>query len=156
MSESENAGRGRPTDYRPEFASQAEKLCRKFGAVDTDLAEYFEVSVRTIHRWKHDHEDFCHALKSKRFADERVERALYERAIGYSHPEDKIFNNNGEEMIVETTKHYPPDTGACVVWLANRNPERWKKDPESIQAPSAPVTINLINPNGHKPDDTAV
>ena len=120
---------GRPTAYKPEYALQAEKLCGMFGATDLDLAKYFGVAERTIYNWKHDHDDFLHALKSKKLADERVERALYERATGYSHPEDKIFNNNGEELIIETMKHYPPDTGAAIAWLANRDPERWKKDP---------------------------
>lgn len=122
---------GRPTEYKSEYAKQAEKLCEMFGATDLDLAKYFGVSERTIYYWKRDHKAFLHALKSKKLSDERVERSLYERAIGYSHPEDKIFNNNGEAMVVETMKHYPPDTGACVVWLANRQPERWKKDPGS-------------------------
>jgi hypothetical protein len=54
---------------------------------------------------------------------------LFERAKGYSHPEDKIFNNNGEPLIIPTVKHYPPETAACVVWLANRQPNKWKKDP---------------------------
>ena len=125
---------GRPSLYRPEYAKQAEKLCSKFGATDLDLADYFEVSERTIYNWKNDYPDFLHALKSKKLSDARVERSLYERAIGYSHPEDKIFNNNGRELIVETMKHYPPDTGACVVWLANRQPERWKKDPGGERA----------------------
>ena len=41
------------------------------------LAAFFEVSTRTIHRWKHEHPEFCHALKvGKEDADARVERSL--------------------------------------------------------------------------------
>jgi hypothetical protein len=29
-------------------------------------------------------------------------------------------------MIVPTTKHYPPDTAAAIIWLKNRQPERWR------------------------------
>lgn len=125
--------RGRPLDYKPEFAKQAQALCAQFGAIDTDLAKFFNVSERTIYRWKKDHDKFCHALKEgKTLSDARVELALYERAIGYSHPEDKILSNPQkpeEPIIVETMKYYAPDTAACISWLANRNPERWKKDP---------------------------
>lgn len=120
--------KGRPTKYKKEYARMAQKAC-EFGAVDSDLAEMFGVSEQTINAWKKAQPDFLESLKSKKHADDRVERALYERAIGYYHPEEKVFNNNGEEMIVETIKHYPPDTGACVVWLANRRPDEWKKDP---------------------------
>lgn len=144
---------GRPTAYKPEYADQAEKLCGMFGATDMDLSKYFGVTERTIYNWKHDHEDFFHALKSKKLANERVERSLYERATGYSHPEDKIFNNNGEEMIVETMKHYPPDTGAAIAWLANRDPNRWKKDPSGETSDSRqPITINLVNPHADSAD----
>lgn len=35
------AERGRPTDYKPEYAEQAAKLCA-LGATDMDLADFFE------------------------------------------------------------------------------------------------------------------
>jgi hypothetical protein len=55
-----------------------------------------------------------------------VASKLFHRAIGYEHPEDKIFNNNGEEMVVPTIKHYPPDTTAAIFWLKNRQPDKWR------------------------------
>jgi len=117
---------GRPSSLKPEMIQQAEKLC-KLGATDADMADFFGVSEMTINNWKKAHPQFSLALKNgKAIADEQVERSLYDRACGYSHPEDKIFNNNGEEMIVPTTKHYPPDTTACIFWLKNRKPEEWR------------------------------
>lgn len=119
---------GRPTDYKPEYARQAAKAC-EMGATDKDLAEFFDVCEATINNWKKDHPSFLESLKSKDVANKRVERALYEKATGYSHNEDKVFNDNGTPLVVPTIKHYPPDTGACIIWLANRDQERWKKDP---------------------------
>ena len=126
------ADKGRPTRYKSEYSRIAAKAC-ELGAIDKDLAVMFDVSEQTINAWKKAHPDFLESLKSKDYADSQVEQALYKRAIGYSHQEDKIFNNNGEEMRVETMKHYAPDTGACVVWLANRQPSKWKKDPDASQ-----------------------
>ena len=123
---------GRPTRYKAEYARISAKAC-ELGAIDKDLAAMFDVSEQTINAWKKAHPSFLESLKSKDHADAQVEKALFKRAVGYSHQEDKIFNNNGEEMIVETTKHYAPDTGACVVWLANRQPAKWKKDPGASQ-----------------------
>lgn len=123
--------KGRPTRYKSEYARIASKAC-ELGATDKDLSVMLGVCEATINNWKIDHPDFLESLKSKDHADAQVEQALYKRAIGYSHPEDKIFNNNGEAMRVETTKHYAPDTGACVVWLANRQPQKWKKDPSEL------------------------
>ena len=49
----------RPSKYKPEFAAQAAKLCA-LGATDVEIADFFEVDVRTIHRWKGEFEEFCH------------------------------------------------------------------------------------------------
>lgn len=126
----EKRGAGRPSKYQDQFAKQAAKLCR-LGATDDDLAEFFEVDVRTIQRWRNTHDEFCRAIKeAKAHADAQVERALFLRAIGYSHPDDKIFNNDGEPMIVPTTKHYPPDTAAAFIWLKNRRPDQWRDKSE--------------------------
>ena len=117
---------GRPTDYDPEFAKQAAKLC-KLGATNNDLADFFEVSVRTIIRWTIAEPKFCHSLKlGKAAADNRVEQSLYHRAIGYTHESLKIFNNQGEIIEVPFKEHYPPDTTAAIFWLKNRKSKEWR------------------------------
>ena len=91
------------------------------------MAEFFGVNPDTWHEWKKVHSEFSEALRDwKVEADSRVERSLYERATGYSHPEDKIFNDDGEPLIVPTVKHYPPDTTAAIFWLKNRQKDRWR------------------------------
>ncbi|TDR14627.1 helix-turn-helix domain-containing protein [Marinicella litoralis] len=115
----------RPTKYKVEFANQAEKIS-KFGATDKDLAEIFGVDESTITRWKQKYPEFCMSLKKgKDYFDNKVEIALAERAIGYSHPEEKIFNHGGEILRVETVKHHPPDVTACIYWLNNRKRKEW-------------------------------
>lgn len=58
------------------------------GATDAEIAEAFGISVRTLHRWKQDHESFSQALMAgKDQADAKVERKLYERAVGYRYTE---------------------------------------------------------------------
>jgi hypothetical protein len=117
---------GRPTDYREEFAAQAQKLC-EIGATDLELAEFFEVDVRTIYRWKHNHDEFCQALKvGKDALDDRVERSLYQRAVGYSFNSEKIFHFQGQITRAETIEHVPPDAGAAMSWLKNRRGDSWR------------------------------
>lgn len=123
---------GRPLKYKIEYAEQAAKLC-KLGAIDTDLADFFGVVKSTINQWKKDHQEFSDSLKeSKDYLDNKVERSLYERATGYSHPEDKIFNHNGSELVVPTIKHYPPETTAAIFWLKNRQPKKWREKSELV------------------------
>lgn len=118
---------GRPSRFKPEFIAQAEKLAN-LGLTDREMAEFFEVDERTIHRWKHDHPDFCHSLKvGKDQADARVEQSLYRRALGYEHDAMKIaVNAQGEITQVPFVERYPPDTTAAIFWLKNRKPEDWR------------------------------
>ncbi len=112
--------------YREEYATQAAKLC-KLGATDPDLAEFFECSVQTILNWRSKHTKFATALKvAKTRADERVERSLYQRATGYSHPDVHITLTNGKIIETPFTKHYPPDTAAMMFWLKNRQSDTWR------------------------------
>ena len=128
----------RPTDYDPDFVRQAEKLCR-LGATDQELADFFEVNVRTIYRWKAEHAEFCQALKAgKAEADDRVERSLFARANGYEHDEVDIRILNSEIVQTPIRKFYPPDTTACIFWLKNRRPEEWRDKVEQT----------LTGPNG--------
>jgi len=121
---------GRPTDYKPEYDELAYNYCL-LGAIDDELASFFGVSKQTINTWKKKYPSFLDSLKKgKAQADAKVARSLFERACGYSHPADKIFNDNGEPLIVPTIKHYPPDTAAGFIWLKNRQPEKWRDKQE--------------------------
>ncbi|MCY1295079.1 hypothetical protein D9M70_444010 [compost metagenome] len=42
---------------------------------------------------------------------------------------------------VPTVKHYPPDPGAAIFWLKNRQPELWKERVEVKEQP----TIALVD-----------
>lgn len=133
---------GRPTEYRPEFAAQAEKLCRMFGAIDRDLAEHFEVTERTVNAWKEAYPEFLQSIKrGKEHSDAIVEKRLFERACGFQHPELYLAQFQGKIVEKEITKQYPPETVACIFWLKNRQPERWrdKVDLEHATKPGDPL-----------------
>lgn len=93
--------KGKPSLFRDEFPELARNLCL-LGAIDRDLAQVFEVSERTINRWKRQHPDFAAALKAgKAVADGDVAKALYDKAV------------NG-------------DMTAISFWLRNRCPDLWR------------------------------
>lgn len=118
--------RGRPSKYRAEFAEQAMKLCL-LGATDIEIADFFGVQESTLNNWKSRHPDFLESItRGKTIADATVAEKLFHRACGYEHPEDKIFQYEGQPLIVPTIKHYPPDTPAASLWLRNRQPEKWR------------------------------
>ena len=119
---------GRPSLYRQSFDAQAEKLCQ-LGATDQEVADFFEVDVRSIYRWKAEHESFCQALRvGKAVADERVERSLFQRATGYEQDEVKIFMpaNASKPVYAPYRARIAPDTTACIFWLKNRRSDLWR------------------------------
>lgn len=117
---------GRPSKYKPEFARIAAALCKR-GATDFELAEEFEVSTVTIWRWTVQHEDFCNAVVvGKNAYDDRIERALAQRASGYSYHTQKVFNFQGAIVRADVVEHVPADIGAAKLWLTNRRPDRWR------------------------------
>lgn len=118
---------GRPSKFRPEFVEQARKLSM-LGMTDIEMAKFFEVTEHTLNNWKSDYPEFFQSLKEgKGLADAEVVASLYHRALGYSHPEDDIRAIAGEVVITPTIKHYPPDTTACIFWLKNRQPDKWRE-----------------------------
>lgn len=119
-------GTGSDTKFKPEFIEQGRKLA-KLGATDFEIAEFFGVSDRTLRTWKHEHEGFAESLKlGKEEPDDRVERALYQRAVGYSFDSQKIMQFEGDAVVVDYVEHIPPDPKAAEYWLNNRRGNSWK------------------------------
>lgn len=138
---------GRPTKYKPEYDEQAAKLCA-LGATDQEIADFFEVNVATIYRWKAEHEGFCDAIKiAKAAADARVERSLFQRAIGYEQDEVKIFMPANAEAPVYAPfrAKIQPDTTAAIFWLKNRKPAEWRDKQETVLSgpDGGPVEMNV-------------
>lgn len=117
---------GRPSSYNPKYAGTAKKLC-ELGATDADLATALGVTVPTIWAWRSKYRDFFSAIKrGKDSYDELVERALAQRAVGYSFDCEEIKVVDREVRRVRVRKHVPPDVTACIFWLKNRRPEQWR------------------------------
>jgi hypothetical protein len=117
---------GHPTKYNAEQDKLVYNLAL-LGATDQEMADTIGIAIRTFCNWKTKYPSFMQSLKDgKAVADANVGKRLYQRAIGYSHPDCKVFNHNGEAMVVPITKHYPPDVTACIFWLKNRQPEKWR------------------------------
>src|SRR5271168_4889116 len=131
--------------YDPEVAYQARKLSQ-IGATDIELADFFGVCIDTIYRWKI---EFSEASKvGKGVADDRVERSLYQRSVGYSYEAVKIFMPAGAKQPVYAPyrEYVPPDTSAASLWLRNRRKDEWR-DKQSHQhagPDGGPITLEAL------------
>ena len=71
------------------------------------IADELHINHATLDNWKKKYPEFLGALKAgKDASDDRVERSLYQLAIGW----------NGQ----------PPNTTAAIFWLKNHRPDRWR------------------------------
>jgi len=130
---------GRPSKFKSKFARQM-AVAARLGGTDEQMAEMLGVSVDSIMRWKQKHPGFCEALKlGKDEADDRVERSLFERATGYSHPDVHISNFQGDITVTPITKHYAPDATSCIFWLKNRRPAEWRERSELTGKDGTPL-----------------
>ena len=135
---------GRIGLWKPEFIEQARFLTSKMGATDRDLADFFKISINTIDLWKVKKPAFMKAIQEgKADSNQRVEKAFYQRAIGYEHPDTVVLTNRikiehkddegktirveerTEPLLVPTMKHYPPDGYSCLKWLTIRDKQNW-------------------------------
>lgn len=122
---------GRPTKYQESYNIQAFKLCL-LGATDKEIADFFEVNEDTVHEWKKVYPNFSESIKAgKDEADANVGHSLYQRALGYSHPEVDIRVIGSEIVQTDIVKHYPPDPTSMIFWLKNRQKTKWRDKTET-------------------------
>ena len=142
---------GRPAyKYNPQYAVIAAHALQR-GATVSELAQMFGVQNATIWKWRQTHEEFDNAFPEfgSRY-DERVERALAERAVGYSYNATKFFNYQGTIVSQEYIEHVPPDLTAIKMWLSARKPDKWRvKDEVEITAGGA-AFVEILKNLGNK------
>lgn len=121
---------GRPNKFFDANKELIFKLAAR-GFDDAEMAEIIGVDRATLSNWKVKYPDFFDTIKiQKQMSDEKVERALFERACGYVHPETKAQwvqdENGGRWEYADIQRHYPPDPTSMIFWLKNRQPRKWR------------------------------
>ncbi len=156
--------------FLPDHLSQVKAIAMR-GLTDQEMAEVFGIKKGLIEKWKEFYPSFNKAIEEGRTeADIKVVQALFEKATGYSHNEEKIhFDKGGKVHTYDTIKQYPPDMAAIKMWMTNRQKEHWTdstehrmggtKDGEPIgvrdETKSEIVNsiLGLIKPKSDDPDE---
>lgn len=123
---------GQPTKITEKIKKQIMGLS-KLGLTDKEIAAGVGIAEKTIHNWKKKYPEFFEALKNtKKEADKKVELSLFQRACGYEHDDEQLFFDkmSGEVIREKIIKKYPPDVAACIFWLKNRQPDKWRDKTE--------------------------
>lgn len=146
--------RGQGTAYQEGMAERIYHYCL-LGATNAEIATFLEITPSTLQYWIDTKQEVADAIFSgKEVADARVASALYQRAVGYSMPAVKFFQEkSGGITAVNYTERFPPDVGAAKHWLAVRRGKQWQEssnnttthqnpDGTALQAPT--IIINPI------------
>lgn len=130
--------------YKPTYPEKVRLLCL-LGASMEEIAEFFGITVKQLAAWRVKYPKLDETIRASVLeATGRVVDALYQRAIGYTHPETKVFCHQGDIYTHEVLKHYPPDTTAALAWLAAHRGDIWRKASEGEEGgPPPPVNIRI-------------
>lgn len=150
---------GRPSKFNEQVASKIIELVQD-GLTDDQIGELIGISRSTISLWRSKNIDFSVAIKrAKAFADDLVETALFQRAVGFKAVSSQDIELNGEVVTLMGVKHHPPDTAAGIFWLKNRKPEEWR-DKQDIEMSgkdgkplNSPQIIIMLPSNGRESKD---
>lgn len=138
--------KGRPTKFNDQIKDAMLALYEK-GRTDNQVAKAIGVTPRTLRNWRGKHPSFGVIVKDfKNIADEMVVGSLFQRAVGYTHPEEKIFcTKDGAIVRAKTKKHYPPDVQAALRWLENRQPKKWRNKTEVENTGAIELKLSLAD-----------
>lgn len=123
------------------------------GLSQKEIAERLDIGYSTFRQLKQTNLAllalFPNSAKIKRFPNEKlkkVEKALYERAIGYEYEQSEFikvkesgYDEKGKkwekEKIEEVKKKVfvPPDVNAAKFYLINRDRRNWKENPHKVE-----------------------
>ena len=116
---------GRPSKYKSEYAEIAQKLCARLGFTDEQLADWFEVTLSTIHQWRLNHQEFSDACRAgKAETDDFVERATVKHIEGYYVTVEEMDRHGN---VKKMRKWVPGNAHAGMKWLSSRRPEVYRE-----------------------------
>lgn len=117
---------GAKSTYKPDYLATI-RIYASTGATDAEIAEALGVSDRQLRKWKCMHPEIVPALRAgKKEANERVKRALYSRAVGYTFDAEEVYVIAGKPVKVQVRKHVPPSDAAATFWLKNQERDEWR------------------------------
>lgn len=148
---------GRPLTYDEKLHPLLAKALAAQGKTNIEIYEELDISEKTFYTWKIDHPEFSQAIEQGK--DElinQVEKALYRKAIGYENKKAvKIFQFQGQEVIVPYTEIIHPDVAAQKFILSNRRPKEWseKQALELAGKDGQPPVFNVVFVEPEKKED---
>src|SRR5262249_45489195 len=118
---------GQPTKYNADWMPRLAKFMCERGAIQSELADAFNASTRTIQNWLNRHKELHDAVQiNADVFNPRVERALAERAIGFFVTLREEYTDEKGHVVPAQRQYYPPDPTSMIFFLKNRMRDRYR------------------------------
>lgn len=106
----------------------------KLGLTEGQISANLGISRSTLSDFKNKHQELAEALRrGKEVAIAQLENALYKRALGYDFEVTRVsvrmIDGREVKFTEKTRKHLPPDVGAIIFLLKNKDSLNWSNDP---------------------------
>lgn len=111
----------------------------KKGLTEAQVCQNLGVSVTTWEKYKATKPELLEVIKKGRISQvSEVENSLFKAATGYYYTTEEMVKvkdpGGGEHVEVrKVTKFKPPDTGAMVFFLKNKNRTEWADNPQMVE-----------------------
>lgn len=136
-------------EYDPKFHDQEGYTFALLGKTTKEIAELFGIGNTTIKRWFKQYPSFWASVnRGRAYADAKVAEGLFKRAAGFEVDTIKHFVVNAGDfkqkvVKVRTKTYFPPDPGAAMNWLKNRQPGEWRDKIDLGLPPEITLRMNL-------------
>ena len=121
----------------------------------SEIAERIGISPGTLTKWTQTYPEIAQAIeKGAEIIDYKVENALLKSALGFTTKEIKVTVGKQKktggtfEITKETTiREIAPNVTACLAWLNNRRPDKWRRNRDkeiSINDEDTNLSITII------------
>ena len=142
---------GRPSGYRAEYHIPWVRSLARTGLTVKEIAQEIGVAKSTLCKWVAENPDLSDDLNEGRsFADSKVEESLYKLAIGWkTETRRTVVSSDGDgqkPLRVEITEtEVAPNATACIFWLKNRKPDKWRDRKELEMSASLDSSMDEMN-----------
>lgn len=134
----------------PEYFNFKVEHYKTQGLSDSDICHNLGISRQTFYKYLKKYKDFYDAYnRGKVEIIEKIESAMYKRALGYNWEEvtqeirTDPDGNVIEKHIKKVKKHVPADMTACIFLSTNGNNAKYKRNPDLASTGGDDQTIDL-------------
>lgn len=151
--------KAKTADYDSTFHDEEVYRLALLGKTVKEIAVVFGHSQSTINRWFKQYPSFWEAVnRGRAYADAKVAEGLFKRATGFEIDSEKHFvvstgDFKQDVKVVQTKTYFPPDPGAAMNWLKNRQPDTWRDKVDIGLPPEIVLTMKMDGEEDAKAKD---